>query len=173
MGRNAAGVNAIRLQKLDEIVSTAVLDKGDPRDVLVVSQLGLGKRTPVDEYRPQGRNTQGVMTLKITDRNGPVVGVCVVDDDDEVMCISSEGVLIRVPVNNIRRTGRNAQGVKVVTPDEGSIVRAIAKVVREAQNSPEGEVVAEDEGEECPEDFEEVEEDVEVDDEEASEEAEE
>lgn len=139
MGRNAAGVNAIKLAKHDEIVSTEVLDKSDPRDVLVVSQLGLGKRTAVEEYRCQGRNTQGVMTLKITDRNGPVVGVCVVDNDDEVMCISSEGVLIRVPVKNIRQTGRNAQGVKVVTPDEGSVVRAIAKVVREAKESPEGE----------------------------------
>jgi DNA gyrase subunit A len=162
MGRSAAGVNAIKLAKHDELVCTEVLDKKDPRDILVVSQLGLGKRTPVDEYRCQGRNTQGVMTLKITDRNGPVVGVCVVDDDDEVMCISSEGVMIRVPVKKIRQTGRNAQGVKVVSPDEGSVVRAIAKVVREAQGTPEGEFptegLPEDEGEvegaEEPEEYE-------------------
>lgn len=136
MGRNAAGVNAIKLQTNDEIVATEVLDKNDPRDLLVVAERGLGKRTAISEYRCQGRNTQGVMTLKITAKNGPVVGVSVVDDEDEVMCISSGGVLIRVPVNSIRRTGRNAQGVKVVTPDEGTVVRAIAKVVREAQESP-------------------------------------
>lgn len=149
MGRSAAGVNAIKLVKHDEIVSTEVLDKKDPRDILVVSQLGLGKRTAVDEYRCQGRNTQGVMTLKITERNGPVVGVCVVDDDDEVMCITSEGVMIRVPVKKIRQTGRNAQGVKIVSPDPGSVVRAIAKVVREAQESPEGEFPTEGLPEEC------------------------
>ncbi len=138
MGRNAAGVNAIKLQKLDELVATEVLNQDDPRDLLVVSELGLGKRTAIDQYRCQGRNTQGVMTLKITERNGEVVGVCVVDNDDEVMCITSEGVMIRVPVANIRQTGRNAQGVKVVTPDEGSVVRAITKVVKTAQEGPEG-----------------------------------
>ncbi|MEN6301707.1 MAG: DNA gyrase subunit A, partial [Armatimonadia bacterium] len=145
-GRAASGVNAMKLQKNDEIVATEVLDKDDPRDLLVVSELGLGKRTAVSEYRCQGRNTQGVMTLKITPKNGPVVGVCVVDNDDEVMCISSGGVLIRVPVANIRQTGRNAQGVKIVTPDEGTVVRAIAKVVKTAQESPEGQVPTDDEG---------------------------
>lgn len=149
MGRSAAGVNAIKLVKHDEIVATEVLDRKDTRDILVVSQLGLGKRTPVEEYRCQGRNTQGVMTLKITERNGPVVGVCVVDEDDEVMCITSEGVMIRVPVKKIRQTGRNAQGVKIVSPDPGSVVRAIAKVVREAQESPEGQFPTEGLPDEC------------------------
>ncbi len=149
MGRSAAGVNAIKLGKHDEIVATEVLDRKDTRDILVVSQLGLGKRTPVEEYRCQGRNTQGVMTLKITERNGPVVGVCVVDEDDEVMCITSEGVMIRVPVKKIRQTGRNAQGVKIVSPDPGSVVRAIAKVVREAQESPEGQFPTEGLPDEC------------------------
>jgi DNA gyrase subunit A len=154
MGRNAAGVGAIKLQKNDEIVSTEVVDKDDKRDILVVSELGLGKRTAISEYRCQGRNTQGVMTLKITAKNGPVVGVVVVDDDDEVMCISSGGVLIRVPVKNIRQTGRNAQGVKVVTPDEGTVVRAVAKVVKTAQESPEAGAVPgveyADDDDECP-----------------------
>jgi DNA gyrase subunit A len=182
MGRSAAGVNAIKLQKLDELVATEVLDREDPRDVLVVAELGLGKRTAVEQYRCQGRNTQGVMTLKITGRNGAVVGVCVVDDEDEVMCITSEGVMIRVPVKKIRQTGRNAQGVKVVTPDEGSVVRAITKVVKTAQESPEEGVTipgVDDlpEGDECPadfddaeEDYEEVEEDFEEEEEEQDEE---
>ncbi|MGE5531620.1 MAG: DNA gyrase subunit A, partial [Bacteroidota bacterium] len=142
MGRSAAGVGAIKLKKNDEIVSTEVVDKDDKRDILVVSKLGLGKRTAISEYRCQSRNTQGVMTLKITEKNGPVVGVVVVDNDDEVMCISSGGVLIRVPVANIRQTGRNAQGVKVVTPDEGTFVQAVAKVVKTAQESPEVGAVA-------------------------------
>ncbi len=130
MGRSAAGNKAIKLRKGDELVATAVVDKKDPSDLLVVGEKGLGKRTALDEYKRQGRNTQGIMTLKVTERTGPVVGVEVVDDDDEIMCINSAGVLIRVPVANIRRTGRSAQGVKIAALDEGTVVSAVAKVVR-------------------------------------------
>jgi len=136
MGRNAAGVNAIKLRKGDKIVSTAVVDKDDKRDLLVVGARGLGKRTPMAEYPRKGRATQGVITLKVTEKTGQVVGVLVVEEDDEVMCISSAGVLIRLPVNGIRQTGRNAQGVKVVTPSEGAVVSAVTKVVRYAAETP-------------------------------------
>ena len=137
MGRAAAGVKGIKLVKGDELVATVVVDADEDRDLLTVAEKGLGKRTELKEYRTQGRNTQGIMTLKVTERNGPVVGVLVVDDDDEIMCITSGGVLIRVPVQHIRRTGRSAQGVKIVTPDEGSIVSAVAKVVRQATDASE------------------------------------
>lgn len=136
MGRNAAGVNAITLREGDAIVATAVVDKDDKRDLLVVSEKGLGKRTPLSEYPAKGRATQGVITLNVTDKTGPVVGVQVVEPDDEVMCITSAGVLIRVPVEGIRQTGRNAQGVKVVSPTEGAVVSAVTKVVRYAAESP-------------------------------------
>ncbi len=136
MGRSAAGVRAIRLRKGDELIATAVVDKKDPRDLLVVGEKGLGKRTALAEYRRKGRNIHGVTTLNVTARTGLVVGVEVVDDDDEVMCITSAGVLIRVPVGNIRRTGRNAQGVKIVALDEGTTVSAVAKVVRYCTNEP-------------------------------------
>lgn len=163
MGRAACGVKAIALKKNDELVGTETIRKDDDRDLLVVSEKGLGKRTPLREYRCQGRATQGVMTLKITSRNGAVAGVCVVDEEDEVLCITSAGVLIRVPVKTIRSTGRNAQGVKVVALDEGTVVQAIAKVVKSAQETPEGAVETKetaseedfdetlDFGEECPE----------------------
>ncbi len=134
-GRIARGVYGIKLRKGDELVSAVAVNKDDERDLLVVSEKGLGKRTALNEYRSQGRNTQGVYTLNITGKNGPVVGVQVVEDEDEVMCITSAGVLIRMPVANIRRTGRSAQGVKVVSPDEGAVVSAVAKVVREAQGT--------------------------------------
>ena len=114
-----------------------MVDADDDRDLLTGSEKGLGKRTPLKEYRTQGRYTQGVMTLKVTKKNGPVVGVQVVDDDDEIMCITSEGVLIRVPVKKIRRTGRLAQGVKIVVPGEGSVVSAVAKVVKHAADMAE------------------------------------
>ncbi len=131
-GRSTAGVKAMKLRKGDELVATAVVDKKDQRDLLVVGEKGLGKRTALAEYRCKGRNIQGVTTLNVTDRTGPVVGVEVVDDDGEIMCINSAGVLIRVPVAKIRRTGRSAQGVKIVALDEGTAVSAVAKVVRYA-----------------------------------------
>jgi len=134
-GRIARGVYGIKLRKGDELVSAVAVEKKDERDLLTVAEKGLGKRTALSEYRAQGRNTQGVKTLNLTKKNGPVVGVQVVEDDDEVMCITSAGVLIRMPVAKIRRTGRSAQGVKVVSPDEGAVVSAVAKVVREAQGT--------------------------------------
>jgi len=132
-GRIARGVYGIKLRKGDELVSAVAVNKDDERDLLVVSEKGLGKRTALNEYRSQGRNTQGVYTLNITGKNGPVVGVQVVDDEDEVMCITSAGVLIRMPVDKIRRTGRSAQGVKLVNVGDEAVVSAVAKVVREAQ----------------------------------------
>ncbi len=135
MGRTARGVFGIKLRKGDELVGAVAVDKKDERDLLTVSQKGLGKRTPLSDYPAKGRNTQGVLTLKVTDRNGPVVGVQVVEDDDEIMCITSAGVLIRMPVGKIRQTGRNAQGVKIVSPDEGAVLRAVTKVVREAAST--------------------------------------
>ncbi len=134
MGRAARGMQGIKLRKGDELVDAVAVDKKDDRDLLVISEKGLGKRTPLEEYTAKGRNTQGVFTLKVTDRNGPVVGVQVVEDDDEIMCITSAGVLIRMPVKNIRPTGRATQGVKLVTPSEGAKVCAMAKVVRTAAN---------------------------------------
>jgi DNA gyrase subunit A len=138
MGRQTAGVKAIRLVEDDRLVCTVAVDPNDTRDLLTVSEKGLGKRTSLEEYRCQGRHTQGVITLSITEKTGAVVGVEVVEDDDEIMCISSGGVLIRVPVKHIRRTGRNAQGVKIVSPDPDTVVRAVAKVVRHAAETGEG-----------------------------------
>ncbi len=135
MGRAARGVQGIKLRNGDELVGAVAVDKNDERDLLTVSQKGLGKRTPLADYAAKGRNTQGVLTLKVTDRNGPVVGVLVVENDDQIMCITSDGVLIRMPVEKIRQTGRNAQGVKLIAPDEGSELRAVTKVVREAAGS--------------------------------------
>jgi DNA gyrase subunit A len=136
MGRNAAGVNAIHLRPGDAIVDMVVVNKGDARDLLVVSETGLGKRTPLDDYPTKGRSTQGVITMDITDRTGSIAGAKVVEPDDEVMALTSSGVLIRVPVEHIRRTGRSAQGVWVVRPSEGEKVMAIAKIVKPQEEEP-------------------------------------
>jgi DNA gyrase subunit A len=133
MGRNTRGVQGIDMREDDELISAVTVEKDDDRDLLVVSEKGLGKRTPLDDYRRQNRNGLGLITLKVTDKNGPIVGTEVVEEDDEIMCITSAGVLIRMPVANIRQCGRNTQGVKVVSPDEGAHVSAVARVVREAE----------------------------------------
>ncbi len=135
MGRNARGVQGINLRDDDELVSAVIVEEDDDRDLLVVSERGLGKRTPLSDYRSQSRNGIGLITLKITDRNGPVVGTEVVEEEDQIMCITSAGVVIRMPVANIRCCGRNTQGVKVVSPDEGAHVCAVAKIVREASTT--------------------------------------
>ena len=136
MGRNAAGVNAIHLRPGDAIVDMVVVNKNDDRDLLVVSETGLGKRTPLSDYPTKGRSTQGVITMDITDRTGAIAGAKTVEPDDEVMALTSSGVLIRVPVEHIRRTGRSAQGVWVVRPSEGEKVMAIAKIVKPQEEEP-------------------------------------
>ncbi len=130
MGRSARGVKGPRLLKGDALVSAEVVEPNDKRDLLVVCENGLGKRTPLSEYRQIGRTSQGVFTVQVTERTGPVVGVQVVDDDDEIMCLTAQGIAIRMPVNKIRVTGRIAQGVRVVALGEGDSVRAVAQVVK-------------------------------------------
>jgi DNA gyrase subunit A len=137
MGRSAAGVNAIHLRPGDAIVDMVVVNQDDPRDLLVVSETGLGKRTALRDYPRKGRATQGVVTMNITDRTGAIAGAKVVEPDDEIMALTSSGVLIRVPVEHIRRTGRSAQGVWVVRPGAGEKVVAIAKIVRPKEEEPE------------------------------------
>ena len=130
MGRAARGVHGPKLLKGDQLVSAEVVDAEDGRDLLIVSQKGLGKRTALAEYRTIGRTSQGVLTMDITPRTGVVVGVMVVEEEDEIMCITAKGIAIRMPVANIRQTGRVAQGVKVVNLGDGDQVQAVAKVVR-------------------------------------------
>ncbi len=130
MGRTARGVKGPKLRKGDSLVSAEAVDPKDKRALLVVCEQGLGKRTALTEYRQIGRTSQGVLTVQVTKRTGPVVGVEVVDDEDEIMCITQRGIAIRMPVKNIRQTGRVAQGVKVVNLGEGDKVCAVAKVLQ-------------------------------------------
>jgi len=129
MGRPAAGVTGIRFKKKgDYVVSMTTAHPG--ADLLVVSEKGYGKRTPVEEYRKTARGAQGVITLNITKTNGPVVSMRVVEPDDELLIITAKGVIIRQPVSSIRRTGRNAQGVRLIRLEENDSVRAVARVIR-------------------------------------------
>jgi DNA gyrase subunit A len=118
MGRTAAGVRGITLQSGDEVVGMEILAPG--ATILTVTARGYGKRTPLDDYRLQKRGGQGVITIRTTERNGEVVGIGQVVDDDEVMLITNGGKVLRCPVSGISTMGRATQGVRVMdlAPDE-------------------------------------------------------
>ena len=127
MGRNAAGVKAIELADDDVVVGLATTEP-ERNFVLAVCERGYGKRTHLDEFRSQNRGGKGIILIDCSERNGPVVGIALVKPEDEVMLITDRGQTIRTPVGDIRETGRNAQGVKVMSVDEGERVVAIEPV---------------------------------------------
>jgi len=126
MGRTAVGVRGIRLEDGDEVVGMEVINPGAA--ILTVAQRGYGKRTPTEEYRVQGRGGVGVITMKVTDKTGPVVSIKQVTDTDEIMVISDGGKIIRMKVKDISVIGRNTQGVRLITLDEDEKVTAVAKL---------------------------------------------
>jgi DNA gyrase subunit A len=139
MGRPAGGVKGIELEKDDAVVSMIIVRHDqDPGNCMVLTACvnGFGKRTPVDEYRLIRRGGKGVINIKTTDRNGDVVGMGAVCDEDELMLITEQGILIRTRVSEIRETGRNAAGVKLIKLDEGDKLVAMAKV--DAEEAPKG-----------------------------------
>ena len=131
MGRTAVGVIGVRLDNKDQLVSMEVLR--EKATVLTVTESGYGKRTDSDEYRVQGRGGSGIITIKTTDRNGPVVGVRQVTDDDDVMLITDRGKIIRMKVKGISVMGRNTQGVRLIHLDPGEKVVAFAKLAEKEE----------------------------------------
>ncbi|MEZ4225749.1 MAG: DNA gyrase subunit A [Polyangiaceae bacterium] len=127
MGRSAAGVKGVQLEGDDEVVGFVATDP-ERSQVLAICERGYGKRTPLEEFRSQNRGGKGVILIATTERNGPVVGIALVKDVDEVMLITDRGQTIRCPVMEIRSTGRNAQGVKVMTVGEDERVVALEPV---------------------------------------------
>lgn len=127
MGRTARGVRGIRLTGGDSLVGMEAA-RADSQ-LLVVTARGFGKRTPLDEYRVQSRGGKGIMTIRPTKRNGPIAGVKVVNDDDELMIITAEGIIIRLAAQDISSMGRTTQGVTLMRLDQNDSVVAVAKVV--------------------------------------------
>ncbi|HDH01044.1 MAG TPA: DNA gyrase subunit A, partial [Nitrospirae bacterium] len=127
MGRVARGVRGIKLRGDDEVVSVDVLDK--KITLLTVTENGFGKRTKSDQYRVQSRGGKGILTIKVTEKNGRVVGVLKVTDDDEIIIIGSSGKLIRTKASNIRTIGRSTQGVKLMDLAKQDKVVSIGRVV--------------------------------------------
>ena len=129
MGRTAAGVRGIRLRPKDVVVGMGSAREG--ADVLVATREGAGKRTALDEYRIQGRGGIGIKTLNITKKNGPVVGMRIVDASEDLLIITTAGQIIRQRMADIRRIGRSTQGVRLIRLDEGDHVANIARVAME------------------------------------------
>lgn len=133
MGRTATGVKGISLSEDDEVVGMEVLEEND--EILVVTKNGYGKRTPSEEYRRQGRGGKGIKTCNITEKNGDLVTMKAVSGEEDLMLITTGGVLIRIPVSSISITGRNTQGVKLISlnKEENEYVATVAKVDKEEE----------------------------------------
>ncbi|MGB4654713.1 MAG: DNA gyrase subunit A [Bacteroidales bacterium] len=130
VGRNAAGVKGITLNKYkDEVIGIICVDPDDEDEsILVVSENGYGKRSKLEDYRVTNRGGKGVKTINITEKTGDLVAIKDVKDGDELMIINKEGIIIRIAVEDIRIIGRVAQGVKLIDMQEGDQIAAVAKV---------------------------------------------
>ena len=153
VGRTSIGVRAIKLSEGDEVVGIIVSDEAPY--VLIVTENGMGKRTRVEEFRAQARGGRGVKCYKITPRTGELTGAMAVDTDDEIIMISSEGVIIRMSCENISVVGRITSGVRLMDLGEGDKVASIEKVRETVSRDKD---VSEDTEEEIDEDAEESEE---------------
>ena len=136
VGRSARGVRGIRLGKNDEVISMAIVRP--KASFLTMTTLGFGKRTGIEEYRLQSRGGKGVLNIKVTKKNGEVVGAKMVEDQDEVMLITQEGMMVRCPVKDVRSTGRATQGVRLISMKDKDRVASVARVVPKEEGEEEG-----------------------------------
>ncbi len=132
-GRSAQGVRGISLKDDDEVVGMVVAS--DQKTLLSVTENGYGKRTPISEYRLINRGGSGVINIQCSERNGNVVSICPVTDEDDIIFISKNGIIIRVPATDISVIGRNTQGVRIMKLESGDKVVAAVKVAREANEN--------------------------------------
>jgi len=143
MGRSATGVWGIALDKKDHVIDMVVVRRQST--LLAVTSKGMGKRSELDEYRVQRRGGRGIITLKRNEKTGDVVALKEVLPDDELMMITKKGIIIRVPVEGIRISGRNTQGVKVMNLIAGDLVVDVARVVKEDEGDENGDAGDDDE----------------------------
>ena len=127
MGREARGVRGMMLEDGQAVIAMLVA-KDESQSVLTATENGYGKRTPVAEYTRHGRGTKGMIAIQTSDRNGKLVAAVLVEPSDEIMLISTGGVLIRTGVESIREMGRSTQGVTLINLDEGTWLASVEKV---------------------------------------------
>jgi DNA gyrase subunit A len=135
MGRSARGVRGIKLRDSDLVVGMAVVSREDVATLLTVCERGFGKRTPTSDYPTKNRGGKGVITIKTTARNGKVVGLRIVTDDDDLMLITDRGKLIRMPADGIPTIGRNTQGVRLIRLEEDEVVVAMERLAEREEGA--------------------------------------
>jgi len=126
VGRNSYGVKGINLEKDDQVIDMGIDSAGE--ELLVITENGYGKRTPISDYRIQNRAGKGIITANITDKNGKLAAARIVDDSLEMMVITQDGIIIRVPAAEISTTGRNTMGVKIINVGEDDRVVSLARI---------------------------------------------
>jgi DNA gyrase subunit A len=127
--RAAGGVRGMRLREGDQLVAAECIRPDSESSLLVVGENGFGKRTPLPEYRVQGRGGSGILTMNCTPKTGEIVGAQLVDDGDRLIVLTIKGKGIRMKVSDIRTVGRVAQGVKLINLAEGDAVASVARLV--------------------------------------------
>ncbi len=138
MGRTAHGVRGITLEPGDEVIGMETITPDSTTAILTVTEGGYGKRTPVNEYRVQGRGGKGIISVKTTERNGAAVGFLQVRDEDEIMLMAAQGKVLRCKVDDIREIGRNTQGVRLLDMDgDEDRVVAVVRLVEREEGVPE------------------------------------
>ncbi|ULG71955.1 DNA gyrase subunit A [Macrococcus brunensis] len=133
LGRTAAGVKGITLRAGDEVIGLDVVRPDSEEEILVVTDKGYGKRTTVTDYRVSNRGGMGIKTATLTERNGSLVYFATVTGDEDLMIVTDKGVIIRLDVNSISRTGRSTQGVKLIRLSDDQFVATVAKVEKEEE----------------------------------------
>lgn len=128
MGRTAMGIKAVTLESDDRVVSMVTTNDPQNTHVLIVGENGYGKRTSINEFRLTHRGAKGVISMKITEKTGKVVGIVKVQEEDDLIVITSKGMIIRQPINSIRVIGRNTQGVKLIKLEPGDTISDITVV---------------------------------------------
>ena len=137
MGRQARGVRGMKIGEGRRVISMLVADS-ETQTVLTATENGFGKRTPIAEYTRHGRGTQGMIAIQTSERNGKVVSAVLVGDEDEIMLISTGGVLIRTKVKQIREMGRSTQGVRLIDLDEGTKLAGVERVAEKEEEEENG-----------------------------------
>ncbi|MBL0058923.1 MAG: DNA gyrase subunit A [Elusimicrobia bacterium] len=135
MGRGAGGVRGIRLEKGDQVVGMEVTAPGRNETLVTACEFGFGKRTELSEYRDTSRGGKGVITIKTTDRNGPVIGIKLVMEGDDLMLMTEKGMAVRVHTKDLSVIGRNTQGYRLVRMEEGDKLAILAPVVADEESS--------------------------------------
>ncbi|OFM18212.1 DNA gyrase subunit A [Staphylococcus sp. HMSC059E03] len=138
LGRTAAGVKGITLREGDEVIGLAVANGDSEDEVLVVTEIGYGKRTPLEEYRVSNRGGKGIKTATITEKNGDIVCITTVTGEEDLMIVTNHGVIIRIDVGDISQNGRSAQGVRLIRLSDEQFVSTVAKVQEEPEDELEG-----------------------------------